>query len=113
MPWASAARAWRSSRAASAGVDSMEIVGLKGEHIRLLPLDRALHLENALRWLNDPEVAATLEQNLGVSRRQEEAFFDRMEVQRETDFVWAIMGEEDDHIGFIALHGIHWRHRSA
>ena len=54
-----------------------------------MPLDRALHLENALRWLNDPEITASLEQNLGVTRRQEEAFFERMEAQRDTDFVWA------------------------
>jgi len=91
----------------------MPIVGLKGEHVRLVPLDRALHLENALRWFNDPEISESLKQNLGVTRRQEEAFFERMETQRETDFVWAIETEEDQHIGFIGLHGILWRHRSA
>jgi ribosomal-protein-alanine N-acetyltransferase len=92
----------------------MEIAGLKGERVRLVPLDRALHLDNALRWLNDPEITATLEQNLGVTRRQEEAFFERMESGRETDVVWAVVTQEEDrHIGFIGLHGIHWRHRSA
>jgi ribosomal-protein-alanine N-acetyltransferase len=91
----------------------MELVGLTGDHVRLVPLDRTLHLDNALRWLNDPEVSACLEQNLGVTRRQEEEFFERMEARRETDFVWAILSEENRHIGFIGLHLVHWRHRSA
>ena len=58
---------------------SIPIIGWKGERVRLVPPDRALHLENALRWMNDPEVTAALKFNLGASRRQEEAFFDRIE----------------------------------
>ena len=54
----------------------MEIVGLRGERVRLVPPDRTLHLENALVWLNDPEITATIKLNLGVSRRQEEIFFE-------------------------------------
>ena len=42
-------------------------VGWKGELVRLVPPDRTLHFENALRWMNDPEITATLEFNLGVS----------------------------------------------
>jgi RimJ/RimL family protein N-acetyltransferase len=89
----------------------MSIIGLKGDRVRLVPPDRALHLENALVWMNDPEVTATLKFNLGMTRRQEEAFFDRIETNRETDFVWAILDESEAHIGFIGLHGINWRHR--
>ena len=55
------------------------IVGWKSGRVRLVPPDRRLHLENALRWMNDPEITATLEFNLGISRKQEEAFFDRIE----------------------------------
>ena len=61
----------------------MPIVGLKGERVRLVPPDRTLHLENALVWLNDPEITATLKYNLGVTRRQEELFFEQIETQRE------------------------------
>ena len=43
-------------------------VGWKGELVRLVPPDRTLHFENALRWMNDPEITATLEFNLGFSR---------------------------------------------
>ena len=60
----------------------MEIVGLRGERVRLVPPDRTLHLENALVWLNDPEITATIKLNLGVSRRQEEIFFDSIETRR-------------------------------
>jgi [ribosomal protein S5]-alanine N-acetyltransferase len=91
----------------------MEIVGLRGERVRLVPPDRTLHLDNALVWLNDPEVTATLKFNLGFSRRQEEQFFDQIETRSGSDFVWAILDEHRRHIGFIGLHGINWRNRWA
>jgi RimJ/RimL family protein N-acetyltransferase len=91
----------------------MELVGLKGDRVRLVPPDRTLHLENALLWMNDPEVTATLKLNLGVTRRQEEQFFDRIETGSNTDFAWAIVDEKSRHIGFIGLHGIDWRNRRA
>lgn len=91
----------------------MSLVGLRGECVRLVPLDRALHLENALRWLNDPAVTATIERNFGATRRQEEEYFDRMESPGDGDLAWAILDAEERHVGLIGLHGINWRHRSA
>jgi RimJ/RimL family protein N-acetyltransferase len=91
----------------------MEIVGQRGDRVRLVPPDRTLHLENALVWLNDPEITATIKLNLGVSRRQEELFFDVIETRRDSDFVWAILDEKAQHIGFIGLHEINWRNRWA
>ena len=88
------------------------LVGWKGELVRLVPPDRTLHFENALRWMNDPEITATLEFNLGFSRKQEEAFFDRIEGQNDTDFTWAILDQASRHIGFIGLHAINSRHRA-
>ena len=46
----------------------MPIVGLKGERTRLVPPDRTLHFENALLWLNDPEITAALKMSTGVTR---------------------------------------------
>ena len=66
-----------------------------------------------LIWLNDPEITAALKYNFGVTRRQEELFFEKMETQREHDFTWAILDESERHIGFIGLHAINWRHRWA
>jgi RimJ/RimL family protein N-acetyltransferase len=91
----------------------MDVVGLRGERVRLVPPDRTMHLENALAWMNDPEITATLKLNLGVSRRQEELFFDTIETRRNGDFVWAIVDEKSRHIGFIGLHAINWRNRWA
>jgi RimJ/RimL family protein N-acetyltransferase len=91
----------------------MPLIGLKGERVRLVPPDRTLHLENALCWMNDPDVIATIEMNFGVARGQEEEFFRRVETERETQLVWAILDEEERHIGFTDLRGIAWRHRSA
>ena len=91
----------------------MPIVGWKGERSRLVPLDRSLHLENALVWLNDPEVTATLKLNLGFTRRQEELFFDKAEAGRDNEFAWAILDETDRHIGFIGLGSVNWHNRWA
>jgi len=91
----------------------MQIVGLKGDRVRLVPPDRLLHLENALVWLNDPQVTSTLKINLGITRRQEEQFFEQVETRRDTDFVWAILDETNKHIGFIGLVEINWRNRWA
>jgi len=88
------------------------LVGWKGQCVRLVPPDRSLHLENAMQWMNDLEITATLELNLGFSRKQEEAFFDRIETQNDTDFTWAILDQASRHIGFIGLHAINWRHRA-
>ena len=90
---------------------SESIVGWKNGRIRLVPPDRRLHLENALLWMNDPEITATLEFNLGISRKQEEAFFDRIEGPTDSEFVWAILDETERHIGFIGLTAINWRNR--
>jgi RimJ/RimL family protein N-acetyltransferase len=90
-----------------------DIVGWEGERVRLVPPDRTRHLENALRWLNDPAITAMIEFNLGISRRAEEAFFDRIESYNESDFTWALHDDADRHIGFIGLHAIRWRNRSA
>jgi len=90
----------------------MDVVGLRGERVRLVPLDRTIHLENAYRWLNDPSVTATLKHNFGVSRREEEVSFEKIETSRDRDLIWGIHDESDRHIGIIGLH-VNWRMRSA
>jgi RimJ/RimL family protein N-acetyltransferase len=91
----------------------MEIVGLAGERVLLVPPERALHLENALRWMNDPQVTANLAYFAGISRKQEEAFFDRLETERDKAIHWAIHDEAGRHIGMIGFHEVHWRDRFA
>ena len=91
----------------------MDVVGLQGDRVRLVRLDRGIHLENGLRWMNDPEVTATIERNFGVTRREEEAFFDHAENPGDAAIYWAIHDESNVHIGFIDYHAISWRHRLA
>jgi RimJ/RimL family protein N-acetyltransferase len=91
----------------------MEIAGLRGERVRLVPSEAEQHLENALRWFNDPEVTNLLDVFWGVTRGEEVAFFERMATQRENNLQWALLNENDRHIGFIALHNIDWRTRCA
>ena len=60
--------------------------GWEGEKIRLVPLDRDKHLENALRWFNDPDVTRWLETgDWPLTRGAEEEFFRewvRLQVER-------------------------------
>jgi RimJ/RimL family protein N-acetyltransferase len=91
----------------------MEIVGLRGERVRLVPSDAEQHMENALRWFNDPEITQMLDIFWGVNRLQETAFFERMAAHSDSELHWALLNENDRHIGFIALHQIDWRARSA
>jgi [ribosomal protein S5]-alanine N-acetyltransferase len=89
-----------------------DIPGLKGEKVRLVPVDKAMHLENAMKWFNDPEVVQYLILNTGVTRGMEEEWFDRMQ-KRETAFAWAILDETGRHIGFSEIDNIQWRRRLA
>ena len=53
--------------------------GWEGERVRLVPLDEARHLANALAWLNDPQVTEwTLIGDTPITRLGEEAYFRRM-----------------------------------
>jgi RimJ/RimL family protein N-acetyltransferase len=89
-----------------------DIQGIRGERIRLVPLDRDQHLPNYVRWFNDPEVTRYLSSDLPLSRAREEAFFDRA-AQAEDMIVWAVLDEQGRHIGGTGLHGIDWRNRCA
>ncbi len=102
------------------------IIGLKGERVRLVPPDRNLHLENAIRWWNDPEVAKFLIASLGMTRGMAEEWFERVQGRERIhatswvapaglsrEFVWAILDEQDEHIGFAWIHNIDWRYRVA
>jgi RimJ/RimL family protein N-acetyltransferase len=89
--------------------------GWEGEKVRLVPLDKGKHLDNALLWLNDPEVTQwTTLGDWPLSRLAEEEFFDRMArsggPSPPTDVVFAIETLEGEHIGFSGIHNIHWQH---
>lgn len=89
--------------------------GWEGEKTRLVPLERAKHFENALAWLNDPEVTAwTLRGDLPLGRLAEEQWFDRVTGETPDDAAFAVETlDAAEHVGFCAIHNIDWRDRVA
>jgi RimJ/RimL family protein N-acetyltransferase len=88
--------------------------GWEGDKVRLVPLDRERHLENAVHWMNDPEVTAwTLVGDVPITRLAEEGFFTRQSTDAlagtQTDITLAVETLEGEHIGFSSLHKIDWR----
>lgn len=88
--------------------------GWEGEKVRLVPLERAKHLDNAVAWFNDPEVTAwTLIGDFPIGRLAELDFFDRMERADPwtggTDVTLAVETLDGQHVGFSGIHRIDWR----
>ena len=85
--------------------------GWEGEKVRLVPLDRERHLENALRWLNDPEVTRwTLVGDWPVTRLAEEGYFEEAEQKSSEQASFAIVTLSGEHVGFTGLQKIDLRH---
>jgi len=84
--------------------------GWEGEKVRLVPLDKAKHLENALNWLNDPEVTQwTLIGDFPLTRLAEEDFFEKAMRSEQTQAAFAVETREGEHIGFCGIDQIDWR----
>jgi RimJ/RimL family protein N-acetyltransferase len=86
-----------------------------GEKVRLVPLDRSRHLDNAVAWFNDPEVTNwTLVGDWPLCRLAEEEFFAKAEgtslFTTPADVFLAVETLEGEHIGFTGVHRIDWRH---
>jgi RimJ/RimL family protein N-acetyltransferase len=81
--------------------------GWEGDKVRLVPLDKAKHLENAVLWLNDPEITAwTLIGDQPMTRLGEEDFFDKASRGGGDEISFAIETLAGEHIGFSALHRV-------
>ena len=75
-------------------------LGWEGGLVRLAPLDKGKHLDNACAWLNDPEVTANLlTGDTPLSRLAEEAWFDRMMKGDDRNLAFAIETLDGEHIG--------------
>ena len=88
------------------------VTHMQGERIRLVPADLDLHLENYVKWLNDPHVTRWLLRALPLTRLEERAFLERIAAGTPNDVFWAVHDENDRHIGGTGIHGIDWIHRS-
>ncbi|MEW6336375.1 MAG: GNAT family N-acetyltransferase [Acidobacteriota bacterium] len=92
--------------------------GWQGVKVRLVPLDRAAHLENALRWFNDPEITErTLVGDLPIGRLAEEAFFEQAlrtdPAGTPTEITFAVETLNGEHVGLTGFYRIEWRHGAA
>ena len=87
--------------------------GWEGELVRLVRMEREKHFENALRWINDPEVTATLSfGDMPTSTSSQEAWFERV-TNSSDDVVFAIETMDGRHIGQSGVHQINYRDRRA
>ena len=88
--------------------------GWEGEKVRLVPLDREQHFDNALAWLNNPETTRwLLVGDLPTTRLVEEDFFEKAMRPDQTQVHFAIETLDGQHIGFCGLFNIDWRHGTA
>jgi RimJ/RimL family protein N-acetyltransferase len=85
--------------------------GWEGELTRLVPLDKEKHLENALKWLNDPEVTEwLLIGDFPITRLAEEDYFDSAMRAGGSEVAFAIETLDGEHLGFSGMHGVDFRH---
>ena len=83
----------------------------EGERVRLVPLARERHLDNALRWLNDEEVTRWTEiGDWPLTRAEEEEFFHHAERSAGDEVHFAVETLDGEHVGFSGLRRIDMRH---
>jgi RimJ/RimL family protein N-acetyltransferase len=88
--------------------------GWSDGEVRLVPLDRQRHLENAVRWLNDPEITRfMLTGDWPLTAGGEEQWFKAADENDGTAAHFAIELADGTHLGFSGLMHIDFRHGSA
>jgi [ribosomal protein S5]-alanine N-acetyltransferase len=87
--------------------------GWVGNKIRLVALDKSRHLENVMRWVNDPAgTEHTIVGDFPLGRLAEEEWFDkatRTPDLNPADITFAIETLAGEHVGVSGLHKIEWR----
>lgn len=88
---------------------------LIGSRVRLSPVDPERHLENCYRWMNDPEIVATLAVgSFPISKMSEKSWLEHMASSPPNDVAFAIeLIETGEHIGMSGIHQINWVNRTA
>lgn len=85
--------------------------GWEGRAVRLTPLDKERHLENAVRWMNDPRVTEwLLVGDFPLTKLAEEEWLEAASKRSESDIAFAIETLDGRHIGFSGIHNISFRH---
>lgn len=85
--------------------------GWQGDRIRLVPLHRERHFENAWQWINSPVITEwLLAGDFPMTRLAESDWFDSVSHKSESEIFFAIETLDGEHIGFSGIHRIEWRH---
>ena len=80
--------------------------------MRLVPRDREKHLENVLRWANDPEATRNLSAgDMPLTRSALEESFRK--TTSENDITFAIELLSGEHIGTVGINRINWKDGTA
>lgn len=89
--------------------------GWEGELVRLVPVDEAKHLDNALRWMNDPEVTKwLLVGDFPLTRLAEAEYLRERSRMNRDDILFAVETLSDEcHVGFSGVHQINYQHGTA
>src|SRR5947209_3602425 len=88
--------------------------GWEGELVRLVPLDIDKHYENAVKWVNDPEITQFLKiGDFPITRLAEREWIESHTKTSDTEVAFAIETLDGLHIGFSGIHRIVWRDGTA
>jgi RimJ/RimL family protein N-acetyltransferase len=88
--------------------------GWEGKLVRLVPVDIDMHLENATRWINDPEITENiLGGDFPMSRLAEREWLEGASKRNDKEITFAMELLTGEHIGFSGMHQLNWRDRSA
>ncbi len=85
------------------------LIGLQGKLVKLVPIQVDKHLDNYMRWFNDPEVLEHLGVEFPNTIGQEREFFEEKE-RSDRDVLFAIETLEGVHLGSSHIFGINFRH---
>lgn len=86
--------------------------GWEGDLVRLVPMSLERHFDNALKWLNDPEVTEfVLIGDFPLGDLEERDYFENAMRGSRDNVSFAIETLEGQHIGFSGIHRVDWRHQ--
>jgi len=88
--------------------------GWEGKLVRLAPIDVDKHLDNAVRWINDPEITENiLHGDFPMTRLAEREWLESVSKRNDKEVSFALELLTGEHIGFSGIHAINWKDRSA
>jgi RimJ/RimL family protein N-acetyltransferase len=86
---------------------------IEGKKVRFRAYEKT-DIDECLKWINDPEVTATLMMRYPVSRFQEEKWIESMlESTDGRHKVFAMETKDGIYLGGIGLHNVNWESRNA